>query len=248
MKNENGFYWEPSPRWVRVQLGGAWVADSRRALLVWQGGGARLHYYFPRDDVNQDFLRETGRSGGERTTWHVQVGDKVAENAAWSYAQAPEGLAGIEGYIAFRWHKMDRWFEEEEEVFVHPRDPYHRVDTMPSSRHIRVEVDGVTVAESRRPYLLFETNLPTRFYLPREDVNMSLLHATDSHTACPYKGTASYWSVQISENVYKDLVWSYPDPIPEAPKIKGLLSFYNEKVDIFVDGVKEKRPITAWSK
>jgi len=104
------------------------------------------------------------------------------------------------------------------------------------------------VAESKRPYLLFETNLPTRYYLPQEDVNMDLLESTDSHTACPYKGTASYWSVKIGDMVYKDLVWGYPNPIPEAPKIEGLLSFYNEKVDIFVDGEKQERPITPWSK
>ncbi len=249
MKTENGYYWEPTPRWVRVQFGGEFIADSRKALLVWEGGGPRLHYYFPREDVRQEFLVDTGRAGKDRTSWHVQVGDQQADNAAWSYVTAPdEALGGIEGYIAFRWHKMDHWFEEAEEVFVHPRDPYHRVDTMPSTRHVRVEVDGVTVAESERPYLLFETNLPTRYYLPPEDVNMDLLEPTDSHTACPYKGTAAYWSVKIGDKVYKDLVWGYPDPIPDIPKIKGLLSFYNEKVDIFVDGVKQERPLTAWSK
>jgi uncharacterized protein (DUF427 family) len=248
MKTENGYYWEPSPRRVRVKFGGEFVADSRKALLVWEGGGPRLHYYFPQEDVRQEFLVNTGRAGGDRTNWHVHVGDQQADNAAWSYSEAREELHGIEDYIAFRWHKMDHWFEEAEEVFVHPRDPYHRVDTMPSTRHVRVEVDGVTVAESQRPYLLFETNLPTRYYFSAEDVNMDLLEPTDSHTACPYKGTASYWSVKVGGTVHKDLVWGYPEPIPETPKIKGLLSFYNEKVDIFIDSVKQERPITAWSK
>ncbi|WP_420631790.1 DUF427 domain-containing protein [Candidatus Leptofilum sp.] len=247
MKSQNGYHWEPTPRWIRAELNGEFVADSRRALLVWEGGGPRLHYYFPEEDVRQEFLVDTGRSGKGRMSWHVKVDNHQVNNAAWSYSQAPEGLNGIEGYVAFRWNKMDKWFEENEEVFVHPRDPYHRVDTVPSTRHIRVEVDGVTVAESERPYLLFETNLPTRYYLPAEDVNMALLEATNSQTVCPYKGVASYWSIKIGENVYKDLVWGYPDPIAEAPKIKGLLCFYNEKVDIFVDGVKEERPITAWS-
>lgn len=248
MKTVNGYYWEATPRWVRAKFGGEFIADSHHALLVWEGGGPRLLYYFPQEDVQQEFLVDTGRAGQGRTSWHVQVGDRRADNAAWSYNEAPEGLNGIEGYIAFRWNKMDHWFEEAEEVFVHPRDPYHRVDTLPGTRHVRVEVDGVTVAESQRPYLLFETNLPTRYYLPPEDVNMDLLEPTDSQTACPYKGTASYWSVKIGAKVYKDIVWGYPDPIPEIPKIKGLFSFYNEKVDIFVDGVKEERPITAWSK
>ena len=247
MSKQNGYYWEPSPRWVRVQLGDQFVADSRKALLVWEGGGPRLHYYFPREDVRQEFLVETGRTGKGRESWHVQVGESRADNAAWSYSEAPEGLAGIEGYVAFRWNKMDHWFEEEEEQFVHPRDPYHRVDTMPSSRHVRVEVDGVTVADTKRPFLLFETNLPTRYYIPQEDINMALLEPSESHTACPYKGVASYWSVKVGDALHKDIVWGYPDPIPESPKIKNLFSFYNEKVDIFVDGVKEERPQSPWS-
>lgn len=242
MTMKQNYYYEPTPRWIRMKFGGELIADSRNAFLVWEGGGPRLHYYFPPEDVRRDVLQETGRSGNGRQTWHVKVGEKVAENAAWSYQEVHEGLEGIEGYVAFRWNKMDHWYEEEEEVFVHPRDPYHRVDTMPSSRHIRVEIDGVTVAETVRPFLLFETGLPTRYYIPPEDVRMDLLEATGSHTQCPYKGTASYWSAKINGQTYKDIVWSYPDPIPESPKIEGLLSFYNERVDITVDGGLEARP------
>ena len=124
-------------------------------------------------------------------------------------------------------------------MFVHPRDPYHRVDTIPSSRHVRVEVDEVTVAETTRPFLLFETGLPTRYYIAPEDVKMELLEATNTHTVCPYKGTASYWSVKTEASVRNDIVWSYPEPIAEIPKIKGLMSFYNEKVNIYVDGELE---------
>ncbi len=238
--------WEPSQRWVRVQFGGEFVADSKNALLVWEGG-YRIGYFFPREDVRTDLLEETGRGGKGRETWHVKVGDWIAENAASSYTAAPEGLEGVEGYIGFRWNKMDHWFEEDEEIFVHPRDPYHRVDTVPSSRHIKVVVGGITVAESKRPFLLFETGLPTRYYLPAEDIKMELLEATDTHTACPYKGVASYWSVNLGNDVHKDIVWGYPDPIDESPKIKDLYSFYNEKVDIYVDGELEGRPETAWS-
>lgn len=243
----NDYYWEPSPRWVRVQFGDEFIADSKQVNLAWEGGGPRLFYYFPREDVRMDLLEETGRGGNGRTTWHVRIGDRLAENAAWSYSDPPQGLEGIEGRVAFRWHKMDHWFEEEEEVYVHPRDPYKRVDTLPSSRHIRVEVNGVTVAETERPYLLFETNLPTRYYIPPQDVNQEYLIPTDSHTRCPYKGKASYWSVTVNGQTHKDLVWSYPDPIPEAPKLEGLLCFYNEKVDIYVDGEREERPQTPWS-
>lgn len=240
MKIIQKYHWELSPRWVRVQFGGEYIADSRKALLVWEGSGSRIKYYFPPEDVRQEYLVETGRAGKGRSSWHVQVGSQHAANAAWSYSEAPDGLEGIEGAISFRWNKMDHWFEEEEEIFLHPRDPYTRVDTIPSSRHIRVEIDGVTVAETRRPFLLFETHALTRYYIPPEDVRMELLQPSESHTICPYKGTASYWSAQIGNNVYKDIVWSYQNPIPETPKIKGLLSFYNERVTIFVDGVREE--------
>ena len=118
---------------------------------------------------------------------------------------------------------------------------------MPSSRHVRVEVDGVTIAESHNPTLLFETGLPVRYYLPPEDVNMEYLEATSANTRCPYKGLASYWSVTVNGNEHRNLVWGYPDPIPEAPKIKNLLCFFNEKVDIFVDGELQERPLSPWS-
>jgi uncharacterized protein (DUF427 family) len=131
---------------------------------------------------------------------------------------------------------MDSWFEEDEEVFVHPRDPYSRVDVVSSSRHVRVEIEGQVIAETRRPLLLFETGLPTRHYIPKQDVRMDLLEATDSHTRCPYKGIASYWSLNLDGKTFEDIVWSYPAPIPEIPKIENLLSFYNERVDLYVDG------------
>jgi uncharacterized protein (DUF427 family) len=142
---------------------------------------------------------------------------------------------------------MDSWFEEDDEVFVHPRDPYHRVDVLNSSRHVKVVVEGEVVAETHRPRLLFETGLPTRYYFPKLDVRLELLEPTDSVTACPYKGQARYWSVRVGDHVVKDLVWSYPTTIPECPKIENLLSFYNEKVDLYVDGELQVRPKTPWS-
>ena len=143
---------------------------------------------------------------------------------------------------------MDRWFEEEEEIFVHPRDPYHRVDTVPSSRHVQIVVDGVTIADSHQPYFLFETGLPVRYYITQEDIRMDLLEPTKASTICPYKGLASYWSIKLGEELYQNYVWSYLNPILEFPKAKGMLSFFNEKVDIYIDGVLEQRPETIWSK
>ncbi|MFP6870456.1 MAG: DUF427 domain-containing protein [Nitrospinota bacterium] len=132
---------------------------------------------------------------------------------------------------------MDSWHEEEDEIFVHARDPYKRVDALGSSRHIRVLLGGETIAESRSPHLLFETGLPARYYLPEEDVRMDLLVRSERTSGCPYKGKAIYWSAKVNGETFEDVVWSYPDPLPECSKIKGLLAFYPDRVeDIFVDG------------
>jgi uncharacterized protein (DUF427 family) len=142
---------------------------------------------------------------------------------------------------------MDAWFEEDEEVYVHPRDPHKRVDAIPSSRNVRIEVDGVEIANTNRPTLLFETGLPTRYYISRADVRLDLLEPTETMTQCPYKGRAQYWSIKTGEKVHKDFVWSYPFPIPECPKIEKLMAFFNERVDIYVDGELQERPKTQWS-
>lgn len=253
MTGKNGLngVFETTQRRIRAEFGGQVIADSKRAMLM-RESGHELHYYFPEADVRMDLLVATDHithSGykGDAHHWTVKVGEREAENAAWAYPEVKEGRPDMRGYVAFGWKAMDHWYEEDEEVFVHPRDPYHRVDTILSSRHIRVVVNGETIAETHRPHLLFETGLPTRYYIPQEDIRMDLLTPTETHTACPYKGTASYWSIKASNQVYKDLVWGYLDPIPETPKIKGLLAFYNEKLDIYVDGELEGKPRTVWS-
>lgn len=225
---------EPSPRWVRVRLGDTFVADSKRVMLLLEPQKLPI-YYFPKDDVRMDLL-----SSASRRVWTVKVGDRVAERAAWEREAYP-------GYLAFKWEQMDAWFEEDDEVWVHPRDPYHRVDVVTSSRHVQVVVDGVTVADSRRPRLLFETGLPTRYYIPKLDVRTDLLTPTETQTRCPYKGKAMYWSLRIGDREYKDIVWSYSPPLPECPRIDNLLAFFNEKVDIMVDGELEPKPTTPWS-
>jgi uncharacterized protein (DUF427 family) len=137
---------------------------------------------------------------------------------------------------------MGAWFEEDEEVFTHPRNPYTRVDILPSSRHVRVEVDGETIAESTSPRLLFETGLPVRYYLPKTHVRMDLLEHTDTTSHCPYKGEAEWWSVRVGDTLHEDLAWAYPTTLPESQKIAGLIAFYDEKVDVYVDGVLQERP------
>jgi len=178
----------------------------------------------------------------------VQVGNKRAEDAAWSYTAPFPEASTLKDHYAFDWPKMDKWMEEDEEIFKHARDPYKRVDALPSKRHVRVVVDGHTVAETRRPHLVFETNHPVRYYIPQEDVRMDMLTPSATTSRCPYKGPASYWSVKISGEAFSDLVWGYMEPIAEIPKIKGLLCFFHERgCDIYVDGELMPTPQTKWA-
>jgi uncharacterized protein (DUF427 family) len=241
-----------SPKWVRVYFGGEFVADSKDVILLRQKGRLPV-YYFPKGDVRMEFLEQTERTGsfeglGKSSFWTVKVGEKVAENAAWSITQPTPQAADLEGYIALKWREMDAWFEEDEEVYVHPRDPYTRIDVIQSSRHVRVVIAGETVAETDRPVLLFETGLPTRYYIPKVDVRLDLLRPSDTHTECPYKGVASYYSVKIGDGVAKDIAWYYPFPHAEVGKIQNLIAFYDEKVEaVYVDGEKQEKPKTHWS-
>jgi uncharacterized protein (DUF427 family) len=150
--------------------------------------------------------------------------------------------------MAFYWDKMDAWFEEDEQVFAHARDPYKRVDILPGTRHVRVVLGGEVVADTRYPRLLLETGIITRYYIPEQDIRMDLLESTETITYCPYKGKASYWNVNVGGKEFTDIVWGYPAPIPECPKIENLLCFYDEKVDaVYVDGELQARPVTPWS-
>jgi uncharacterized protein (DUF427 family) len=238
---------------VRVKFNGEIIADSTNAHLLFETRHLPV-YYFPRSDVRMDRMTPTGHHTfcpykGTASYWTVAVGDKVAENAVWGYPEPFEEVTAIKDFVAFYWNRVDAWYEEDEEIFVHPRDPYKRVDVLDSSRSVQVVVGGQVIAETRRARFLFETRLPTRYYIPPDDVRMELLVPSETVTRCPYKGEASYHSVKIGDKVFSDLVWSYPDPIPECPKIKGYLCFFNEQVDeIRVDGVPVARPVTPWSK
>ena len=182
---------------------------------------------------------------GEASYWSVRAGGKVAEDAAWSYPEPIEGAPPLAGYVAFYWNKMDEWLEEDEPAIVHARDPYHRVDVLATSRHVRVSVNGETVAETTRGrWRCSRPACRTRWYFPREDVRLDLLTPSDTRTGCAYKGFASYWSVGDED----DVVWSYPEPRREAERIRDHLAFFNERVDIEVDGELEERPVTQWSR
>jgi uncharacterized protein (DUF427 family) len=244
---------EPSPRRVRVAFNGATIADSTDAHLMLETRHLPI-YYFPRPDVRTDLLTPTDHRTfcpykGTASHWTIRVGDRVSENAVWGYPEPFDEVAAIGDFLAFYWDRVEHWYEEDEEIFVHARDPYKRVDVVASSRPVKVVLGGETVAETRRARFLFETRLPTRYYIPSEDVRTDLLVPSDTTTACPYKGRARYWSARIGNKFYPDIVWSYPEPIPECPKIKDYLCFFNEQVDaILIDGKAVPRPATKWSK
>ena len=195
---EHVLYVERSPRRVRVILGGETVADST-AIRLLHPPDKTPTYVFPREHVRTELFgpgdqRETDPAMGPPTYWTVRVGDREAPDAAYSYEQPPEAAAEIAGLVAFDWDSMDGVFEEDEEVFVHPRDPFTRIDVLRSSRHVRVRLGGTVVADSTRPRMLLESGLPVRYYLPREDVRTDLLEPSYTTNRCPYKGIAHYWS------------------------------------------------------
>ena len=239
---------EPSQKRIRAYLGGDLVFDTTHALLVWEVPYYPA-YYIPVADVVAGLVASGttthSPSRGDAQHYTVKTSRTEVVDAAWRYPESP--LESIRDSVRFDWKVMDAWFEEDEEVIVHPRDPHTRVDTLASSRHVRVMIDGEVVADSQRPVLLFETGLPVRYYVPQTDLRTELFTRTDRATQCPYKGTARYWSVTIGDTVHPDIAWSYPTPLPESIKVAGLVSFYNERVDIEVDGVVQERPRTKFS-
>jgi uncharacterized protein (DUF427 family) len=239
---------ERSQKWIRAYLGGEAVADTREPLLVWENPHYPT-YYFPAADVRAKLVAtgatEHAPGRGTAELFDVVAERKTAPGAARRYADSP--LGDLRDAVRLDWHAMDEWLEEDEPIYAHARDPHKRVDILASSRHVRVELDGVTLAESRSPRILYETSLPPRYYLPLTDLRLDLLVPSDKQTFCPYKGRAAYWSVRLGERTYDDYVWIYRTPLPESQRIAGLACFYNEKVDLYVDGVRLDRARTQFS-
>ncbi len=249
-RNED-IWLEPSPRRVRVVAGGQVLAQSGRMQLLFVPG-QRPAYLFPREDVRLELLAPQAAPGpagplGAPVLWNLACGDTTVVRAAYAYGTPQPGQPDLSGLLGFRWDAMDAWYEEDEQIFVHARDPYKRVDVLDGSRHVRVSLNGHTLAETRRPRLLFETGLPTRYYISPADVDWTHLIPSATRTACPYKGEASYHHVSIDGQRHTDLVWHYPYPLPNCAKLSGHLCFFNEKLDIHEDGVLLPRPISPWS-
>jgi len=246
-------YLEPTPRRVRVIVGDETIADSRHAFLLHESGLQPV-YYFPPEDVRLDLLEATDRhtrcpKKGVASYYTIRAGDREVENGAWHYPEPIEmAPAWLQGLIAFYFDRMDRWMEEAEEIGVHPRDPYHRIDVIRSDRHIRVSLEGELLAETRDALALFETGLPARWYIPAPDV-LAQVQDSDTVTHCPYKGQASYQSVRLQDGtLHQDLIWCYPDPLAEVGPIAGRLCFFNERVDLELDGELQERPESPWSR
>ncbi|MDX2852713.1 DUF427 domain-containing protein [Streptomyces sp. PA03-3a] len=236
---------EPVPRRIRAQVGGRTVLDTRRALYVWEWPGYP-QYSIPLEDLTGGELTDDGRAGrlgpGPARRHSLRVGTEVREGAAWVWDEgAPDRLLGT---ARFRWEALDAWYEEDEQVFVHPRSPYTRVDALRSSSSVRVEIDGTVLADAPHAVTLFETGLPTRYYLERVHVDWSRLRPSDTVTRCPYKGTTSgYWSFDGDGAVHEDIAWAYDFPTAACAPVAGMVAFYNERVDLYVDGTPLRRPI-----
>jgi uncharacterized protein (DUF427 family) len=213
----------PVPRRIRAQKDGRWVVDTAAAVYLWEIEPFP-QYYLPVADIDPDLLSDPEMRPRLR--------------------RSPD----LPDHVRIRWDALDHWFEEEEEVFVHPRSPYTRVDAIRSGKRVRIELDGVLLAESAAPVLVFETGLPTRHYLDRTCLDLDVLEPSDTVTACPYKGrTTAYWSARIGGTRYPDLAWCYDFPTRQLLPIAGLVAFYDEKVDTFIDGALQERPVTHFS-
>jgi uncharacterized protein (DUF427 family) len=235
----------PVPRRIRAMLGGRTVLDTNRAIYVFEWP-PYPQYYVPLDDVAPDVLVEEGearRKRGKVRRLGLRAGDVERSGAGDHYVEADD--ARLVGMVRFDWKALDAWFEEDEQVFVHPRNPYSRCDPIRSRRHVRVELADTVLADTEAAVIVFETGLPPRFYFPRTDVDFAHLVPSDTVTECPYKGrTSAYWSIETGGELHADLAWSYDFPTRELLPVAGMVAFYDEKVDTFLDGAPRERPRT----
>jgi uncharacterized protein (DUF427 family) len=240
---------EPVPRRIRAELGGRLVLDTIQALYLWEWP-PYPQFLIPAGDVDPEVLVDEEHVSNLRRGRVARVGLRVGdvERAGAGRRYLESAIPGIVDTIRFDFAALDAWYEEDERIFVHPRNPYARVDAVRSGRTVRVELDGLVLAESSAPIAVFETGLPTRWYVERMAVDFSHLRPSDTETACPYKGrTTGYWSVQTGGSLHPDLAWTYDFPTAPLLPIAGLVAFYDEKVDVFLDGVEQERPVTHFT-
>ena len=244
--------YEPTEKRIRAELGGHLVVDTTRALLVWEPRRICPQYAVPEEDLWASLKSDTAREAGEGVLHpgipfaeHSSPGESLTLTAngetrtAAAFRPADPDLTG---HVVLDFAAFDTWFEEDEPIRSHPRDPYHRVDTRAASRHVRIAYQGRLLADTTSPTLVYETSLPTRFYIPREDLagDLAGLTPSDTKTYCPYKGEATYFSIAGR----KDAAWTYEHPLPDAAPLKGLIAFYDEVMEVTVDGTTRTHPDT----
>lgn len=255
----------PTASRIRAMVGAETVVDTTRALLVWEPRRIVPSYAVPIEDVKAALTPAAAPEAEEKPRPFGDGPPVLTPSTPFAVHSCPGetrtiqastrelGAAGfspsdpdLAGYLVLDWAAFDRWMDEDEDLFAHPRDPFKRIDTRGSSRHIVIEIGGKTAAESRRPTLLFETYLPTRYYLPVQDVDLNLLSSTDTRTACAYKGVAEYWAA-AGDTELRDVAWTYRHPLHDAAPVTDMIAFFNERVDVTVDGQLQQRPRTPWS-
>lgn len=241
-------FFDPVPQRIRATFAGETVVDSRNAKLLHETGHLPV-YYFPLEDIRQDLLEGSEKRTycphkGDARYWTLRVEGRREPDAAWAYDDPLEPASFLRGHVAFYWHALDGWFAEAEQLHGHPRDPYSRIDVYRTARRVRVLLEDELLAESVRAKVLFETGLPPRYYLPPEDVRLDLLEPSPTLTRCAYKGVASHFHALGHD----DVAWTYPDPDNDAEPVRDLIAFYDERVDIELDGERAERPDTQWSR
>ncbi|SLM36285.1 Protein of unknown function DUF427 [Lasallia pustulata] len=241
---------EPSPKRVRVLFSQTWIADTTAAVYVWDHPHFPQYYLplsaFPTPSILSKQKPITASSSTSEPIAHLCALTLPPHSTPSTTLVFCAGAGPLADLVRIPFSEADAWFEEDVEIYVHPKDPYKRVDTLPSRREVRVEVGGREVARSQGGVWLFETGLPVRYYLEKTAVDWSVLTPSETVTRCPYKGEANYYNVTIDGTEYKDAIWWYRYPTPESIAIAGRLCFYNEKVDIYLDGIKQERPKTKF--
>ncbi len=260
--------YEPVQKRIRGVIGGQVIIDTDRALLVWEPKRVVPSYAVPVEEL-EGFTRSPSEAAGDvpapAEVTAPRLGDRPVYDPSVPFAvHTAQGaaldlrIAGTERraaafrpaddalsqYLIVDFDACDEWFEEDERNLGHPRDPFHRIEIVHSSRSVRVERDGELLAASTRPYLLLEAPLPVRYYLPPEDVSEGVLQPSPTQTLCAYKGLASYWSLENED----DIAWCYPEPLREAAEVTNRIAFFNERVDLIVNGTRLERPVTPWSR
>jgi uncharacterized protein (DUF427 family) len=231
-------YSEPLRRRMRVQFAGEWIADSEDVVLLHEPG----HYpvaFFPLADVRPGVVADEHRTTKHRelgnTAWFtITVGDKRATRAAWLYTTLPDYAGVLQDRIAFAWRAMGAFYEEDERIVGHAADAYHRIDIRQTSRHLVVRDGDRVVADTTRPLALYESGFAPRWYVPREDVDDTVLTPIEGQTFCPYKGLASYY--EIGE--HGAAAWSYRQAWSEVARVSDFVSFEPDKIDVYLDGKK----------